>query len=209
MNANTQEIILGFTEEVIPECHHVCLIYDNEAQRQKIVVEYLAAGFRQGDLVRYFADTTSPEEIRLWLSARGVGFQEAEEKGNFGIVKAEQAYCPSGRFNPEEVIENMLSRYAMAKAAGYHGSRVCGELTWVLQDISGAERFLEYESRINMITEKFPYIGMCQYDARRFDGATLFKVLQVHPYMIAKGRVVKNPYYLKPEEFFGQITTKE
>jgi hypothetical protein len=42
---------------------------------------------------------------------------------------------------------------------------------------------------------------MCQYDARLFDGATLFKVLQVHPYIIAQGQIVRNPYYIKPEDF--------
>jgi len=41
---------------------------------------------------------------------------------------------------------------------------------------------------------------MCQYDARIFYGANLFKVLQVHSYMIAQGQVVRNPYYAKPEE---------
>jgi hypothetical protein len=46
---------------------------------------------------------------------------------------------------------------------------------------------------------------MCQYDARRFDGATLFKVLQVHPYMVAQGQIVRNPFYLKPEEFLEEF----
>lgn len=209
MDNQNQEIVLGFTREVLPECHHICLIYDNEAQRKKIVSEYLAAGFRQGDLVRYFADTTSPEEVHLWLSERGIEFQEAEEKGHFGIIKAEKAYCPSGHFVPSEVIENMLSRYTMAEKAGYHGSRVTGEMTWALLDIPDADRFLEYESRLNMVTETFPHVGMCQYDARRFDGATLFKVLQVHPYMIAQGQVVKNPYYIKPEEYLAQVKTMQ
>ena len=46
---------------------------------------------------------------------------------------------------------------------------------------------------------------MCQYDARLFDGATLFKVLQIHPFMVAQGQVVRNPYYLRPEEFLSGI----
>lgn len=50
--------------DVLPECHHLCLIYDNEEQRRKIVSEYLAAGLKRGALVRYFADKTTPEEVR-------------------------------------------------------------------------------------------------------------------------------------------------
>ena len=207
MNDQRQEIDRRFAQEVFPECHHLCLIYDSEEQRRKIVSEYLAAGIRLGELVRYFADTTSPKEIRTWLLETGVKLPKAEEDDAFGIINAESAYCPSGRFAPQEVIENMVSRFAMAKKAGYRGSRVSGEMSWVLRNIPGGDRFLEYEVRINTITETFPYIGMCQYDARLFDGATLFKVLQVHPYMIAQGQIVMNPFYIKPEEFLAKLGT--
>ena len=205
MNNQERGMDLGFTTEIIPECHHLCLIYDNEEQRRKIVSEYLAAGVRQGDLVRYFADTTSSAEIRAWLSEIGIELQKVEEAGHFGIVKAENAYCPSGQFVPREVVENAVSRYAAARKSGYHGSRVCGEMTWTLRGIAGSERLLEYETRLNMITETFPRIGMCQYDARRFDGATLFKILQVHPFMVAQGQIVRNPFYIKPEEFLEKF----
>ncbi len=205
MNEQHQEVDRGFTQEVLPECHHLCLIYDSEEQRRKIVSEFLTAGIRQGELVRYFADTTSPKEIRAWLLEAGVEVPKAEEDGAFGITKAESAYCPSGRFVPQEVIGNMVSRYAIARKAGYRGSRACGEMSWALRDIPGADRFLEYEVRINTITETFPYIGMCQYDARLFDGATLFNILQVHPFMIARGQIVRNPFYIKPEEFLAKL----
>ncbi len=191
--------------EVPPGCHHVCLIYDSEDQRRKTVSEYLATGLNQGELVRYFADTTSPQDLRAWLREAGVEISAAEADGVFGIVKAESAYCPRGRFVPRDVIATMVSRYAMAQKAGYRGSRACGEMSWVLRDIPGADHFLEYEVRINMIIETFPYIGMCQYDARLFDGATLFKVLQVHPYMIARGQIVRNPLFIKPEEFLATL----
>ncbi len=205
MNDQRQETGKGFAQEIFPECHHLCLIYDSEEQRRRIVSEFLAAGLKQGELVRYFADTTSPKEIRAWILETGAELLKAEEDGAFGIIKAESAYCPSGRFVPQEVIENMVSRYALARKAGYRGSRACGEMSWALRDIPGAELFLEYEVRINTITETFPYIGMCQYDARLFDGATLFNVLQVHPFMIAQGQIVRNPYYIKPEEFLAKL----
>jgi hypothetical protein len=205
MNDQRQEVGKGFTQAAVPGCHHLCLIYDSEEQRRIIVSEFLAAGLKQGELVRYFADTTSPKEIRAWLLETGVELPKAEKDGAFGITSAESAYCPSGRFVPQEVIDNMVSRYAMAEKAGYRGSRACGEMSWALRDIPGADRFLEYEVRINTITETFPYIGMCQYDARLFDGATLFNVLRVHPYMIAQGQIVRNPFYIKPEEFLAKL----
>lgn len=205
MNDQSHEVDLGFTQEVLPECHHVCLVYDNKEQRRKIVAEYLAAGLKQGEFVRYFSDTTPPENIRSWLSEAGADLPKAEEDGSFGIVTAENAYCPSGRFVPQEVLAGVAARYTTLKKTAYSGSRVTGEMTWVLRDIPDSDRFLEYEVGLNMITEPFPHIGMCQYDARLFDGATLFKVLQVHPYVIAQGQIVRNPYYMRPEEFLAEL----
>lgn len=205
MNARRQEIGRSSTLKIVPDCHHVCLIYDGEEQLRKIVTDYMATGLNQGEIVRYFADTTPPHELRAWLLEAGVEHSKVEENGDFGIVNAATAYCPSGRFVPQEVIKTMVSRYATAREAGYSGSRACGEMSWALRDIPGAERFLEYEVRINMITETFPYIGMCQYDARRFDGATLYNVLQVHPFMIAQGQIVRNPFYIRPEEFLAKL----
>jgi hypothetical protein len=198
MNAKSNDIPLGFTQELFPDCHHVCLIYDDEAQRRKIVSEYLAAGVKRGEMVRYFADTTAPEDIRTWLAEMGIAPRDDD---SFRIIKAESSYCPSGSFVPQQVLDNMVSRYAMAKKAGYSGSRACGEMNWALRDIPGAERLLEYEIGINTIHEDFSYVGMCQYDARLFDGATLFNVLKVHPYMIAQGQILRNPFYTRPEEF--------
>jgi len=193
-----QGMDMGFTQEVIPECHHVCLIYDDEKQRREIVSAYLAAGLKRGEIVRYFTDTTTSDEIRTWISEKGT---EPRDDVSFRIVKAEDAYCPSGSFVPPTVFDNMIARFTSARQAGYSGSRACGEMTWALRDIPGSDRLLEYENGINMIQDTFPHVGMCQYDARLFDGATLFKVLQLHPYMIAQGQIVSNPFYIKPEEF--------
>jgi hypothetical protein len=196
---NNQGMDLGFTTEIVPDCHHLCLIYDNEEQRQKIVSAYLAAGIQHGEMVRYFTDETAPQDIHTWLSKTGTDL--SKEDDSFRILKAKDAYCPSGHFEPEEVLDNMINRYAAARKAGYSGSRASGEMNWVLKGIPGSERLLEYEIGINAIHEDFPFVGMCQYDARLFDGAMLFKVLQVHPYMVAQGQIVRNPFYIKPEEF--------
>lgn len=197
---------LGFTQERFPTGIHVCLIFDRDDERQKVVSEYMAAGLRQGEQVRYFTDTTAPEKVRDWLSEIGVEIPEAKENGTFRVIKAENGYYPSGQFEPREMISRILSNYELAKKAGYSGARSCGEMTWMLKDIPGAasERLIEYEVLLSMIDTSFPHSGMCQYDARLFDGATLFNVLKVHPWMVVRGKVVQNPYYISPQEFLKE-----
>ncbi len=202
MNAQQPAVDMGFTNEHFPESGHICLIYDSEGQRQKIVSEYLAAGLRQGELVRYAADVTTPEQVRAWLLEMGV---EIPEGDSFTVFKAENFYYPNGQFDPQALIAGMLPRFEQVKEAGYRGIRSSGEMSWALKGILGAERWLEYETLLNTVGGTFPHTGMCQYDARLFDGATLFKVLQVHPYMIAQGQIVRNPFYVRPEEFLKDM----
>jgi hypothetical protein len=101
------------------------------------------------------------------------------------------------------MIARNKQRYADAEESGFAGTRTTAEMTWALRGGAGYERFLEYEALLNTVTARIPFVGMCQYDAQRFDGATLFDVLQIHPYMVAKGQIVRNPYYTKPEQYLA------
>ncbi len=205
MNDQAWEMDLGFTSELFQDCHHLCLIYNEEVQRRKIVTAYLAAGLKRGALVRYFADTTTAQDVRAWLSEWGLDLAEAEKNGAFSISPAESYYCAGGRLEPTQVIDRAKSRHAMVREAGYTGSCATGEMTWALRGIPGSDRLLEYEALLNTLQPLIPFTGMCQYDSRLFDGATLFQVLQVHPYMIAQGQIVSNPFYVRPEEFLAKF----
>jgi len=191
---------LGFTDERLPKDAHVCLIFDDDAQRQKLVSEYLAAGLRRGESTRWFVDVSDPADARRALEAAGVDWAVVE-RAALSLLPATDAYCPAGHFDPPAVIARMKSVYEVAKKKGFTGTRMTGEMTWALRGIPGSERLLEYEALIGTLCTHFPHSGMCQYDSRRFDGATLFKVLQIHPYMVAQGQIVRNPYYVRPAEY--------
>jgi hypothetical protein len=201
MNNLKKELDMDFTKTHFPEGIHMCLIYDQDDERQKIVSKYMVSGLKQGEQVRYLTDTTAPEVVQSWLLEAGVEFSEANENPPLKIFSAESAYCPSGYFDPRELISTLLPRYELAKKAGYSGQRSCGEMTWALKGIPGSDRLFEYEVLLNTVVAHFPHSGMCQYDARRFDGATLFKVLKLHPWMIVRGKIVQNPYFVSSEEF--------
>ncbi len=70
-------------------------------------------------------------------------------------------------------------------------------MSWAIRGIPGSSRLMEYEARLNSTFMKYPITGICQYDSKRFDNATLRDVLAVHPMIIFHGRVLRNPYYIK------------
>lgn len=205
MNSLRKEINMDFTKTHFPEGVHMCLIYDNDDDRQRIVSEYMAAGLKQGEQVRYLSDTTAPEVVHSWLLEAGVELSETSENPPVKVLSAESAYCPNGYFNPRELVSTLPPRYEMAKKAGFNGQRSCGEMTWALKGIPGSDHLLEYEALLNTIVANFPHSGMCQYDARLFDGATLFKVLKIHPWMVVQGKIVQNPYFMSSDEFLEEF----
>jgi hypothetical protein len=205
MSESPAELPMGFANGRLQGTGHVCLIYESDEERKRLVSQYLAAGLEHGDLVRYFTDVTSADEIRSWLAELGVVVPEAEGSGQLTIANAASAYCSNGPFEPRAMIERTLGAYDSAAAAGYSAVRSTGEMTWVFRGLPGSDRWLEYEALLNTVTTSFPRVGMCQYDARRFDGAALFKVLQVHPYLVAHGQLVRNPYYTRPAEFMAAL----
>ena len=78
MNNLKKEIDMDFTKTQFPEGIHMCLIYDRDEDRQKIVSEYMAAGLKQGEQVRYLTDTTAPEVVHSWLLEMGVELPEGK-----------------------------------------------------------------------------------------------------------------------------------
>lgn len=106
---------MGFTKELFPEGTHMCLIYDNEESRRKIVREFLAAGLKHGEQVRYMTDVISTaKDVLSWFSDIGVELPQVREDGPFIMFSAENAYCPNGRFDPTDTIERMKFRYDQA-----------------------------------------------------------------------------------------------
>jgi hypothetical protein len=179
----------------------MCLIYDNEDERRKIISKFLDAGLHEREKVAYFADTMAPAEVEAWLREMGVDVPNPSNAPAFSITVAEKTYCPEGKFAPETMLSTLRTYHRTLLDQGYPGGRVSGEMSWALRGIPGSDRLMEYEALVNDVLVTHPITAVCQYDARRFDGAVIFDVLKVHPMMIVHGHIVRNPYYLQPQEF--------
>jgi hypothetical protein len=88
-------------------------------------------------------------------------------------------------------------------AHDYPAVRATGETSWAVRGIPGSDRLLEYEARLNDALETVPVTAVCQYDVNLFDGATILDILKVHPIMISRGQLVRNPFYIRPDEFLS------
>ena len=201
MHQTQRQTAMGFSDGRFPVGTHMCLIYDDENERRKLIAKYLDAGLREGEKVAYFADTMTPDEVEAWLREMGVEVPKQSNAPAFTITVAEKTYCPDGKFAPEAMLNTLRAYHKAVLDEGYPGGRVSGEMSWALRGIPGSDRLMEYEALVNDVLVTHPITAICQYDAKRFDGALVFDVLKVHPMMVVHGQIVKNPYYVRPQEF--------
>jgi hypothetical protein len=68
---------------------------------------------------------------------------------------------------------------------------------WAARRIPGAERLIQYEVMLTDVIERQPFSGICQYDVRLFDGPTILAVVEVHPFVLVRGQILRNPNYVR------------
>ncbi|MCC5013798.1 MULTISPECIES: MEDS domain-containing protein [unclassified Legionella] len=194
-----EDISLGFSYEHFKHGAHACLIYRDESEKRRVISKYIESGIANNEQIGYFVDTMTPEEVRAWLAELDV---ELPQTRQVEISPAVSVYCPDGQFVPEQMLSRLKNHYDHAIAAGFSGSRLSGEMTWSCRNIPGSDQLIVYEALINTILDTHPITVVCQYDVNKFDGGLIYDVLQVHPFMFVHGQIVKNPAYIRPEEFF-------
>jgi hypothetical protein len=203
MEDKDKKISLGFAEEKVPAGSHICYIFNDESERHKIMAKYLQSGFLAGEKLLYVFDTISKEELKATLEELGVDLSVPRQ---IDLKDVHTIYYPHGSFSSSDMLEAIKQYYLQALKDGYAGARGTGEMSWALRGYPGSERVIEYEARLTSLLRQYPYTAICQYDARLFDGATIFDVLMVHPLMIVRGQLVSNPYFIEPDEYLRTLT---
>lgn len=194
---------MGFTSERFPVGTHMCYVYNDDSEHRKITAQYINAGLEENEFVGYFADLDSSDLVDSYLREIGVLIPEDRERENILFEQAKKIYCPNNNvFDPKTLIGKFKDLHQNCCSSGFKRLRATGEMSWALApEVEGSTHLAEYESRLNILFETHPYTAICQYDARKFDGETIFEILKVHPMMVVKGQVVHNPHYVDPREY--------
>lgn len=203
MAAEDGKISLGFTSQRLQAGVHICQIFGSDDERQDAVLKFLLSGLQAGECTRCYSERVASPVVEQFLDEHGVCFSEVTATGALAISPSRDVYFEGGHFDPDRMLD-LLSRYHEASVAqGYLGARVIGEMLPEVQDLPGGSRLLEYESKVSILLRNHPVTSVCQYDARAFDGATIFDILKVHPLMVVRGSVIHNPFFMPPEEFLS------
>ena len=194
-------ISLGFTTDKVPAGTHLCQIFSDDDERNDSLLKFLLSGLQSKERVACFSEKVNEPTLSAFFSQNGISYSEMSQQGAFALSGTRNVYFEDGRFDPERMLNLLADFHQGSVQAGYTATRVIGEMLPEVQDIPGGERLLEYESKVTLLLRDVPVTSVCQYDANAFDGATIMDILKVHPHMVVRGAVIKNPFYIRPEEF--------
>lgn len=128
-------------------------------------------------------------ELTEALEVHGIDVAAQVARGALRIQSASPAYLPNGSFDPVGTIRMVAQAERDALLAGYRGLCAAADMSWALADAPGTERLAEYEYLIERtVYQRLNIVGLCQYDATRFDGEELRRIRSAHPIQVAARR---------------------
>ncbi|MET9591887.1 MEDS domain-containing protein [Streptomyces sp. NPDC006516] len=149
------------------EGRHSSVVFSDDEQWAEHLCAFVHDGLEKGEHVHYFADTTSPERVLRALADAGIDGAGAAARGQLSVSVAARTYLAGATFDPDAMIGLWFDTAEAARASGYRGVRVVGEMSWGARDIAGADRLLEYELRIHEeVFAHLPLTAWCFYDRR-------------------------------------------
>jgi len=145
MKKDDDTISLGFDKKAYPAGTHMCLIYNDEAERRKIITKFLEGGLKTGEKVAYFVNEISPTDVYAWLEKMDIAIPDKDLDAAFTAAEARKTYCPDGTFIPDRMLAVLRDFYDRSVDHGYPHCRVSGEMGWALKNMPGSDRLMEYE----------------------------------------------------------------
>lgn len=194
-------INMGFARDLVPAGTHMCLIYTSEEERRETLLKFILSGLQSGERTACFSSKVNEAVLREFLMNNSISYDEKKESSEFCLSGTSEVYFEGGSFAPERMLNNLKEFYNGSVQMGCSAARVIGEMIPEIQTVPGGERLLEYECRVSMLLRTHPATSVCQYDAGKFDGATIMEILKVHPKMIVNGAIVNNPFFIEPETY--------
>ncbi len=194
---------LGFGEYTCNWGAHFCGLYESEAEREEIMFGFLAQGLRKQELLVCCPDAEDHDHA-LGKVCSLCPEVPPPDSDSFRLMYPSELYHPQGSFSPLEMLKAHDDIWGENLLTGGRNVRGTAEMGWALEKIPGVQHLMAYESLLNTFIWGKTWISICLYDVNRFPGATIMKVLQVHPFVITGGGIFENPYFVRPEKWLAK-----
>jgi PAS domain S-box-containing protein len=202
-NIGQVSTLLHELERIKPH-DHLCIIYETPEEWRDAVIPFIKFGLEKGEKCFYIADARTADQVRGYLKAAGIDVASLEATRQLSVLNQSETYTKEGSFDPDRMIQLIISEVAKALAEGYPALRVTGEMSWVLHGLPGSDRLIEYEAKLNRdLFPQYACSALCQYDRFKFDPEIIKNIVLTHPKLIYGNEVYDNIYYIPTDKFLS------
>lgn len=169
--------LLAFLEEQPARASardHVCGLYASDGGRVNLAVDFLAEGFRPGNVSYLAAAADAHDQIVADLERRRPSLHADIEAGRLVISE----YPASGR--AQEICDYWETHFAAAIRAGAQSLRVVGDVSGGLAFRLARQEIVDYELCYEELSQRFPVPTLCLYDVRHSSGLDVLDIFKCH-----------------------------
>jgi hypothetical protein len=172
---------------------HACCHFAHADDRERLAVAFIRDRLRGGDKVVYFFDGDDAAALISRLKRLDPGVEPAIASRQFEVRQARDVYIPDGCFEADRMLALLREEHDRARAEGYSGLSVTGEMPDAVCELPGGEQLGAYEARVASDLDAPSCSVLCQYDHGRFGPRLLSEVIEAHevdasPELAAIGR---------------------
>jgi hypothetical protein len=137
----SEQVPLGIVDAAVPRGSHVCTFFSGSAQRDDVVVPFLAEGIRSGNKCVAVLEAPGPQDLLTRLGGQ-VDLGRSVETGQLELPAPADAYLRSGQFSIEDMLDYWRDVATAAQgAARFSFIRATGEMPSVLDHPDGRAEF--------------------------------------------------------------------
>ena len=188
---------------------HVCGFFHSQDEEYRVLLPLTKEGFERGEKVFQIVDPENRPERMRRLEEVGISSAAARRPDQVEIRAWQDAHLRGGRFDKEAMMTLLEETLRGAKADGFGQTRVWANMEWALEEFSGVDDLVEYESRVNYFLPKYDDLVICAYDLSKFGASVMMDVLRTHPLVIIDGFLHENPFFVQPDEFLRELRARD
>lgn len=205
---NSADAPIRLAGRSLTQKRHVCAFFNSREEQNKVLIPFLKEGIGRGEKVLRIMDPQLRDEYLSAYRDGGIDVETAEQNGQFEIRHWHETYLKNGRFDTDGMIR-LLEEGLEANRQKYRLTRASGNMEWALEPVPGVTDLIEYEAKLNYVTEKYPDPLVCVYDLNRHSASVVMDILRTHPMVIVGGVLQENPLYVPPEQLLQELRQRK
>jgi len=154
-NAESPDAI-HFAGATLTRYRHVCAFFHNRDEEYRVLLPFIMEGFERGEKAFHVVDPKRRGSHLERLESQGIKVKETQQTGQLEVRNWENATLRDGHFDQHRMLGLIEEVLAQGKSGAFALTRWVAHMEWALEDRPGVNDLVEFETRVNHISLKYP-----------------------------------------------------